>query len=133
MKTIDEIIKKASKANVSVDLKLSNAISERIQKIPKFRNQLSNQESLIKAIANEEEEENETGNGSGSEQGEDGNPFPEDLIPSVIDGKTQYISMLENLKEQAGQKLLDPTLTQEQRDALNKYINNIDMELEGLK
>lgn len=82
---------------------------------------------------NEEEEDNETGNGSGSEQGEDGNPFPEDLIPSVIDGKTQYISMLENLKEQAGQKLLDPTLTQEQRDALNKYINNIDMELEGLK
>ncbi len=36
-----EIIKKASKANVSVDLKLANAIYERIQKIPKFRNQLS--------------------------------------------------------------------------------------------
>ena len=81
---------------------------------------------------NEEEEENETGNGSGSEQGEDGNPFPEDLIPSVIDGKTQYISMLENLKEQAGQNYLTH-FNQEQRDALNKYINNIDMELEGLK
>jgi hypothetical protein len=41
--------------------------------------------------------------------------------------------MLENLKEQAGQKLLDPTLTQEQIDALNKYINNIDMKLEEMK
>lgn len=34
-------VKKAAKGNASVNLKLANAIFERIQKIPKFRNQLS--------------------------------------------------------------------------------------------
>lgn len=82
---------------------------------------------------NDKDNESNNGNGDGDDEGDENNPNPDDLIPSIIDGQTQYILMLENLKEQAGLKLLDPSLTQEQRDALNKYINNIDMKLEELK
>lgn len=81
----------------------------------------------------EKPDDQEADNGSGDEDGEGGNANPDDLIPNIIDGQTQYVLMLEALKEQAGLKLLDPTLTQQQRDALNKYINNIDMKLGELE
>lgn len=78
-----------------------------------------------------EDEDNEGETGSDETPGETGLPNPEDLIPLIIDGQTKYIDMLEDLKQQAIEKLKDPNLTKQQIDALNKYINNIDLALEG--
>lgn len=80
----------------------------------------------------DKEQKQESDGGASEEQGEDGTPIPEELIPVIIDGNTKYIEYLESLKAQAILKLQDKTLTKEQIDALNKYINNIDMQLEGI-
>lgn len=77
-----------------------------------------------------DEEPKEPGEGE-TEEGE-GNPIPEDQIPTIIDGITKYIEELENLKQSARERLLDPNLTDEERDAINKYIRNIDMEIKEI-
>ena len=78
----------------------------------------------------ENEDEDESDEGEGNEEGENGNPDPEDKTPTIIDGNTKYTEMLQELIEELNDRLSDPNLTKEERDALNKYLNNINKELE---
>lgn len=62
-----------------------------------------------------------------SEEGEEGSGNPNDgENPKVIDGQTDYIDELINLKADLIARLNDPNLTDSERATINKYIENID-------
>lgn len=79
---------------------------------------------------NDKDEDQENKDDEGDENGE-GTPLPKDKIPTIIDGETSYLELLEALKAEARDRLSDPNLSEEERAVLNNYIRMIDAKIEN--